>query len=56
MNVASKEELRRMVDRRLRSAEDIARFLNQNRKKNLVEPAEMGECLREAEQSMEARA
>jgi ribonuclease D len=53
MNVASKEELRRMVDRRLRSAADIARFLNENRKRNRVEPAAIDACMREAEKMME---
>jgi ribonuclease D len=49
MNVASKEDLRLLVDRRLKTAEAIARFLNENRKRNHVEPVRFESFLREAE-------
>ncbi len=54
MNVASKEDLREMVDRGLRTAEGIARLLNANRARNRIEPARLESCLREAVRMMEA--
>ena len=48
MNVASKEDLRRMVDRGKRTAGEIARFLNENRNRNRVDPARFESCMREA--------
>jgi ribonuclease D len=52
-NVASKEELRLMVDHGLRAPDAIARLLNKNRKKNLVDPGLFGASLREAERMQE---
>jgi ribonuclease D len=55
MNVASKEEMRRIVDRRLRTAEETARFLNENRKRNRIDPERLSSCMREAEAMLEKR-
>ncbi|MBN2353934.1 MAG: hypothetical protein JXD23_15275 [Spirochaetales bacterium] len=52
-NVASKEELRLMVDRGLHTQDAIARFLNKNRKRNFIDPTQFGLCLREAERMIE---
>ena len=49
MNAISKEDMRRLVDRKLRSAEDISRFLNTQRKKNLISAAELARCLSQAQ-------
>jgi ribonuclease D len=49
MNVASKEELKRLVDRRMKTAEAIARFINEKRSRNRVDPARFESCLRDAE-------
>ncbi len=49
MNVASKEELKRLVDRRVKTAEAIARFLNEKRSRNRVDPARFESCMLEAE-------
>jgi ribonuclease D len=51
-NVASKEDLRQLVDRNLRTTEAIADFLNKHRRRNFVDPAQFGACLREAEKMM----
>jgi ribonuclease D len=49
MNVASKEEIRRILDRGLRTPEAIALFLNDNRKRNHVDPTKLYSCFSEAE-------
>ncbi len=46
--VASKEELRSIVDRNLGDADGIAGFLNKGRKKGLVDPADLADMLAEA--------
>ncbi len=52
-NVASKEDLRLMVDRGLRTQDAIARFLNKNKRRNYIDPVAFGSCLREAERMVE---
>jgi ribonuclease D len=48
-NVASKEDLRHMVDHGLHSAEAIASYLNNKRNRHMIDPGQWGACLREAE-------
>lgn len=48
-NVASKLDLRTIIDKGMRSADDIARFLNEHRARNRVVPADLSRCLVEAE-------
>ncbi len=47
-NVASKQDLRAIIDRDLHDAEAIARFLNENRKRNHIVARDLGEGLAEA--------
>jgi ribonuclease D len=51
-NVASKQDMREIIDRRMRSAEEIAAFLNEHRARNRVVPADLSRCLAEAEKQV----
>ena len=53
-NVASRQELRAIVDKGLRDPVSIARFLNENRKKNRIDPTAFAERFREAERDVNA--
>jgi ribonuclease D len=53
-NVASRQELRAIIDRGLRDAQSIARFLNENRKRNRVDPGAFAERLAEAQRDVDA--
>jgi ribonuclease D len=53
-NVASRHELRTIIDRGLRDPQSIARFLNGSRKRNLVDPNAFAERFREAEKDVDA--
>ena len=53
-NVASRQELRAIVDRNMRDASAIAQFLNDNRKKNRVDPADLAAHLSAAEKAVDA--
>jgi ribonuclease D len=48
-NVASKQDMRTIIDKGVRSAEEIARFLNGNRSRNRIDPADLAVRFREAE-------
>jgi len=52
-NVASRQELRALVDRGSRDASGISKFLNENRKKNRVDPVDFAIHLEAAEKSVE---
>jgi ribonuclease D len=47
-NVASKQDMRAIIDRQLREPEGIVRFLNEKRRRNLVDERDFGERLAEA--------
>jgi ribonuclease D len=51
-NVASKLDMRTLMDRGLRSADQIARFLNEHRERNRVVSQDLGRCLSEAEKQV----
>jgi ribonuclease D len=51
-NVASKQDMRAVVDQGLRTAEQIAKFLNAHREKNRIVPADLARCLSEAERQV----
>ncbi len=51
-NVASKQDMKAIVDRGLRTADQIAKFLNDHRAKNRVVPQDLGGCLSEAEKQI----
>jgi ribonuclease D len=53
-NVASRQELRSIVDRGLHDPRSIAHFLNEHRKRNLVDPAAFSERFREAQRDVDA--
>jgi ribonuclease D len=53
-NVASRQELRALVDRGAHDAPGISRFLNENRKKNRVDPLDFARHLEAAEKAVEA--
>jgi ribonuclease D len=53
-NVASRHELRELVDRDARDASAISGFLNKSRKKNLVDPMDLGRHLAAAEKAVAA--
>lgn len=53
-NVASRQELRALVDRGARDASGISRFLNENRKKNRVDPMDFAVHLEAAEKAVDA--
>ncbi len=53
-NVASRLELRALVDRGSRDASDISKFLNENRKKNRVDPVDLALHLEAAEKTVNA--
>ncbi|MGO9308952.1 MAG: hypothetical protein ACLQDL_08020 [Spirochaetia bacterium] len=49
-NVASKQDMRAIIDKGLRSADEIARFLNEHRARNRIEPVDLGTRLAAAEE------
>jgi ribonuclease D len=51
-NVASKQDMREMLDRRLRGADEIARFLNEHRERNRIVAQDFARCLIEAEKQV----
>lgn len=51
-NVASKQDMRTLLDKGLRSAEQVARFLNEHRERNRVVAADLAGCLAEAEKQV----
>ena len=51
-NVASKQDMRELLDRKLRSGDEIARFLNAHRERNRVVPQDFAQCLTEAERQV----
>lgn len=51
-NVASKQDMKAIVDKGLRRPEEIARFLNEHRQKNRVDPSDLAACLSEAEKKV----
>jgi ribonuclease D len=53
-NVASRQELRSLVDRGVHDAAGISRFLNENRKKNMVDPIDFSVHLEAAEKAVDA--
>jgi ribonuclease D len=53
-NVASKQDMRSIVDRGLRDPEKIARFLNERRKKNMIVPGDFAARFVQAERDVEA--
>jgi ribonuclease D len=53
-NVASRHELRALVDHDARDAQGISRFLNEKRKKNRVDPADLEMHLAAAEKAVDA--
>lgn len=55
-NVASKQEIRRVIDKGLRDAEAIARFLNQDRQRNRIQSEDLKACFMEAEKTIDATA
>jgi ribonuclease D len=48
-NVASKQDMREIIDKGLRSAYDIAQFLNEHRARNRIEERDLAAQFREAE-------
>jgi ribonuclease D len=48
-NVASKQDMREIIDKGLRSAHDIAQFLNEHRARNRIEERDLAAQFREAE-------
>jgi ribonuclease D len=48
-NVASKQDMRSIIDGGLRAPEEIARFLNENRRNNRVDPSDLAVHMREAQ-------
>ena len=53
-NVASKLDMKVIVDRGFRNAEQIAAFLNDHRAKNRIVASDLGRCLSEAEKRVPA--
>src|SRR5208283_3024842 len=53
-NVASRQELRALVDRGSRDASGISKFLNENRKKNRVDPVDFALHMEAAEKTVDA--
>ena len=51
-NVASKQDMRAIIDRGMRSADKIAAFLNERRERNRVVPGDLARCLTEAEKQV----
>jgi ribonuclease D len=51
-NVASKQDMGVIVDRGLRTGQEIAAFLNERRAKNRVVPLDLARCLAEAEKQV----
>jgi ribonuclease D len=53
-NVASRQELRVIIDRGLRDPQSIARFLNENRKRNRIDPDAFADRFGEAQRDVDA--
>jgi ribonuclease D len=53
-NVASKLELRSILTKAIREPADMARFLNANRKRNLIDAVSLASCIRRAETDVDA--
>jgi len=53
-NVASKQDMRTIIDTGLRSADEIARFLNDHRARNRIEARDLAARLREAKENVGA--
>jgi ribonuclease D len=53
-NVASKDEMRKIIDKGMRSADEIAAFLNEHRTRNRVDARSLAEKFKEAEEKVEA--
>jgi ribonuclease D len=53
-NVASKQDMRSILDRGLRGAQEIARFLNNQRKRNTIVDADLAAQLAQAERDVRA--
>jgi ribonuclease D len=51
-NVASKQDMRAIIDRGMRSADKIAAFLNERREKNRIVPGDLARCFTEAEKQV----
>jgi ribonuclease D len=54
VNVASKEEIRRILDKGLRTSAEVARFLNEDRRRNRIDPSELETCFSEARALIDA--
>jgi ribonuclease D len=55
-NVASKQDMRAIIDKGLRSADQVARFLNEHRQRNRVEAQDLAVKFRDAEARAAAEA
>ena len=53
-NVASKQDMRSILDRGLRGAQEIARFLNNQRKRNMIVETDLAAQLAQAEKDVQA--
>jgi ribonuclease D len=53
-NVASKDEMRTIIDKGMRSADEIAGFLNAHRTRNRVDASDLAEKFKEAEEKVGA--
>jgi ribonuclease D len=53
-NVASKDEMRTIIDKGVRSADEIAGFLNAHRTRNRVDASDLAEKFKEAEEKVGA--
>jgi ribonuclease D len=51
-NVASKQDMRAIIDKGIRSADAIAAFLNEHRERNRVVAADLARCFTEAEKQV----
>ena len=52
-NVASKQDMRAIIDKGLRSANEISRFLNEHRARNRIEAGDLAARFREAEEKVD---
>ncbi|MGA2480623.1 MAG: hypothetical protein ABSG63_17890, partial [Spirochaetia bacterium] len=53
-NVASKQDMRSILDRGLRDAQEIARFLNGQRKRNMIVAEDLAAQMTRAEKDVQA--
>jgi ribonuclease D len=53
-NVASKQDMRAIVDKGLRAANEIARFLNERRARNRIDADDLAARFREAEEKIDS--